>query len=191
MRDGTRVEVRQANVGRETSVTRKIFPPSTNLLNATFDPGSEGWSITRGPVARVSIDTKRAFIGSTSLLATGTGRIGSPPSFVEQTVVGLPRKAPGTAYEVSIALRTRGLTRPLLPEMKMIYEDGSYEFFTTPSAGARIASFSPGWRRVKVRGAASKQLKAIVVYALDTGTGTPVRGSEWLDDARLVLARKR
>jgi hypothetical protein len=191
LHDRTLVAIRQANVAGETSVASEILRPSTDLLNPSFAPRRRGWSVTRGPVAGVSVDTTHAFSGATALVADGTGRVGSPPSVVEQTVVRLPEIAAGTAYEFSVAMRTRRLTRPLLPEMKMIYEDGTYQFFTTSPVDARVVSAPMRWHRVKVLGIATKRLKAIMVFALDTGTTTRVRGSEWVDDARLVLAPGR
>jgi len=148
---------------------------------------NQAWNVREGRLAGVSLDAKHSFEGHMSVFVHGTGRLGPLPSVVEQIVEDLPRTQTGTAYEFALAMQTKGLTRPLLPELKLIYDDGSYEFFLA-SPLAYAATSSRRWRRITVAGTASKPLRAIEVFALDTGTDKPVSGSEWLDNARLVLA---
>jgi hypothetical protein len=163
-----------------------VLHPIRNLLaNPSFRLGVSGWRIHSSEGAHVELVRPENFGSTTALRVTGTGRVTPRPAFVVQEIEDLPKTDAGVQYELRIALRTTGAPRALLPEVKLVYVDGSYEFFTiTPRA---LTSLRNGWRRARVRAMASKPLTGIEVFAVDTGVRERFRGSEWLSKAQLSL----
>jgi hypothetical protein len=158
-------------------------------------PVNEMWTIQVGPIARVARDSKVSANTPASLRVDGTGRRGRVPTIVYQTIQPLPSRSAGTVYTVDLVARSQNLSRPLLMETKLVYKDGSYDFFLAMSqgpqgaAGGIRAGSSRGWIPLESRAFARKRVAGLTIYAVDTGV-IPLRGSAWIDDVTLTVARR-
>lgn len=188
LRNGTQLLDKQEVTDESVSFTQTILRPHRNLLkNPSFQRGIPGWRLNGNARAHLSFVRPTGLGRSTALRVTGTGRASPRPSFVVQTLDNLPRTEAGTRYELTLEVRTAKSVRPLMPELKLLYADGTYQFFTTlPRDDVLVPN---QWHKARVLATAAKLLTGIEVFAADTGVRTRFRGPEWLSGARLVLIR--
>jgi hypothetical protein len=112
---------------------------------------------------------------------------------VYQVVRDLSSRRKGTAYTIDLVVRSHGLSRSVSVETKLDYRDGSYEFFVARPQGPQSAAGIPagssrGWVPLEGRAVAHKPVTRLTIYAVDTGL-IPLRGSAWIDDVTLAVAR--
>jgi hypothetical protein len=177
---------------------RGTYGPSaitpSGLADGDFvTPLNETWTIQAGRLAQVARDPHVSAQTPGSLRVDGTGRRGRVPTLVYQEVATLASRAPGTIYTVDLVARSRSLSRRLSVETKIDYRDGSHEFFVATPQGAQSAAGVPpgssrGWIPLESRAIAHKRVAALTIYAVDTGV-LPLRGSAWIDDVTLAIAR--
>jgi hypothetical protein len=163
------------------------------LIDGDFTtPIGDAWTIQRGGVAKAVRDTTVFKSAPASLKIVGAGVRGRIATTVYQTVTQLTSRRKGTIYTVDLLARTTNLSRPLVVDAKLIYTDGSFQFFIasprSPSSAVGISrGSSQGWIPLEARATARKSVASLVVYAADTGLGA-LRGSAWIDDVTLSEA---
>jgi hypothetical protein len=108
--------------------------------------------------------------------------------------LGLPGPHQGRANRLVLRARTRRLNRRIQVELKLVYENGRFDFFLgravagSPGLPKSGVGVPPGtWRRwitVRVDAVARRRVDAIQVFALDSGPG-PLGGTVWIDGLEL------
>jgi hypothetical protein len=190
---GLVVELRRVNRGPARATYGPAATTPSGLSNGDFvTPIDETWTMHMGRIARVARDRAVAAATPGSLRIDGTGKRDRTPTLVYQSVRPLNSRGAGTVYTVNLVARTRQLSRPLAVEIKLAYQDGSYDFFVaTPHGrhGAAIgvpAASSADWFPLESRAVARKRVRELTVYAVDTGV-TQLRGTAWIDDVTLAI----
>jgi hypothetical protein len=196
VRGGLVVQLRRVNRGpaRGTYGPTAITP--SGLADGDFaTPINETWTIQTGQIARIARDPKVSATTPASLRVDGTGRRGRIPTLLYQRIQPLASRAAGTVYALDLVARSRDLSRRLLVETKLNYQDGTYEFFLAVprspenAPGGLPAGSSRGWIPLESRAIAHKPVTRLTVYAVDTGV-FPLRGSAWIDDLTLAVSKR-
>jgi hypothetical protein len=167
---------------------------SPRLANSSFEePALTPWQVLGREYAKFALTRRLSWEGQRSLRIDARGRRVSGSVLLGQ-ILGVAGAAPGSRYRLLIRARTRRLNRRVQVELKLIYENGRFDFFLgravagssgLPKAGVGIP---PGtWRRwitVRVDAVARRRVDAIQVFALDSGPGA-LRGTVWIDGLEL------
>jgi hypothetical protein len=192
---GLVIELRRVSRGAAKGTYGPAAITPSAIVNGDFaTPVSETWSIQAAGIAQVRRDSHVFAKTSASLRVDGTGRPGRRPTIVYQIPPGLASRAAGSVYTVDLLARSRRLSRPLSVETKIEYGDGSYDFFLARPQGGKgsqagiPAGSSDGWIPLESRAVARKRVTRLIFYAVDTGLA-PLRGSAWIDDVTLGIAK--
>jgi hypothetical protein len=191
---GTIVELRRVILGQARGTYGPTTVTPSPVINGDFTtPISDTWTIQKGGIATARRDSSVSNSPPASLRIKGTGSASRVATTVYQTVSQLTSHAKGTTYTIDFLARSDALSRPLLVDAKLVYTDGSYQFFVamprSQSGAAGIpAGSSQGWVPLETQAIARKQVASLVIYAADTGV-TRLRGSAWIDDVTLSEAK--
>jgi hypothetical protein len=191
---GEVVQVQRVVNGTRTATYGPAFVGPSIVADGNFTaPLGDVWSVQRGAIATATRDASVYFNSPASLRVDGTGSKGRSATTVSQPVgQGLAPGAHGI-YEVGLLARTRSLSRPLSVELKLVYDDGSYQFFSATSRSQATATTgipqgtSNGWLPLQIRAVAREHVRSIVLFAADSGL-LPLRGTAWIDDIVLSVA---
>lgn len=175
-----------------------LGPGGTLLVNGDFDDGLRtGWQLANNAVASIVVSRKAMWQGHHALVVTGSGTMGvvGSSTVVEQFVGSLPSAAAGTTFDLALTARQVQLSRELAVEVKLLYTDGSYQFFDAHrlSGGVgRALGILPGggqsWRRYAVTARAREPVSSIEVFAVDTGSRA-LTGAVYLSGLSLTERR--
>jgi hypothetical protein len=185
---GTVQQLEQVSAGAGAGIYGPGTVSSLLVPNGDFSsPLTSAWTVSQGSIATMTRANRVYASAPDSLRITGTGRNASVATYVSQSFDGGLPTAAGTSYDLGLVARTLHLSRPLSVELKLLYRDGTYQFFTvTPrqpgSSNTGIpAGSSSTWMPLGAHAVARKPVSRVVVFAADTGTQA-LRGSAWVDD---------
>jgi hypothetical protein len=190
-----------ASAGCDTSANRRVTSMSIvalsmerNLIqNGGFERSLGLWTL-RIKSSSWRIDARHRWSGRSSLeLVAKPGR-GRPQIILEQQIVGLPKRRPGSTYRLQFRVRTSGLNRSVQTELKLNFVGGGYRFVRGgPIARGGKRGIPPGtsrrWVSVRVEATAPAELSAIDAFVVDSGT-KPLSGRIWIDGVHLRLVRR-
>ncbi len=192
---GLVAQLRRVNRGSSRGTYGPATTAPSGLANGDFvTPVDETWTIHMSRIARVERDRMVSASTPGSLRIDGTGRRDVDPTLVYQPVQPLASRSVGTVYTINLVARTHELRRPLAVEIKLEYRDGSYEFFVAAPQGRRAAEgvpagSRPDWVPLESRAVARKPVRALTIYAVDTGV-TALHGTAWIDDVTLTVVER-
>jgi hypothetical protein len=177
------------------SIVDRAGAPSSKVANSSFEePTLWPWQVAGQKYARVVVTRELSWEGQQSAKIRARGRRVRGSVILGQIVPRVAEAAPGTRYRLVVRVRTRGLNRRGQVELKLIYSHGKYDFYLghavagSPGLPKSGQGIPPGtWRRwitVKVDAVAKRRVRAIQVFAFDSGPG-PLRGTVWIDSVEL------
>jgi hypothetical protein len=176
------------------SIVDRGSAPSPRLANSSFEePTITPWQVLGKKYARFAVTREWAWEGERSARIRARGRRVRGSVLIGQ-IVTLAEAARGSRYRLVIRARTRRLNRRVQAELKLIYDNGKFDFFLgravagSPGLPKSGTGIPPGtWRRwitVKVDAVARRRVRAIQVFVFDSGPG-PLRGTVWIDGVEL------
>lgn len=177
------------------SIVDRENAPSPKLANSSFEEGTlTPWQIAGERYASFAVTRRLSWEGRHSVRIRARGRRVRGSVLVGQ-IARAAEAARGSRYRLVIRARTRRLNRRVQIELKLIYDNESFDFFLgravagSPGLPTSGTGIPPGtWRRwitVQVDAVAKRRVEAIQVFALDSGPGL-LRGTVWLDSAELT-----
>lgn len=177
------------------SIVDRESAPSPKLANSSFEEGTlTPWQIAGERYASFAVTRRVSWEGRHSVRIRARGRPVRGSVLVGQ-IARAAEAARGSRYRLVIRARTRRLNRRVQIELKLIYDNESFDFFLgravagSPGLPTSGTGIPPGtWRRwitVQVDAVAKRRVEAIQVFALDSGPGL-LRGTVWLDSAELT-----
>jgi hypothetical protein len=157
------------------------------ISNGDFETGLAGWTKQEADGVEISADRSASFSGRTSvkLVADDAG--------VEETVALsqatnlLPESKAGSEYRLTMQVKTENLSRAIQVNLKLVYGDGDFEFFSGGEGDVRTGipeGTTDDWLEVAVPAFAKSPLESIEVFAINSGPGK-LDGTVWIDDVRL------
>jgi hypothetical protein len=168
--------------------------PSPELANSSFEEGTlTPWQIAGEEYAGFAITRQLSWEGQRSARISARGRRVRGSVLVGQ-IAGVAGARRGSRYRLVIRARTRRLNRRVQVELKLIYDNGKFDFFLgravagSPGLPESGTGIPPGtwrhWITVKVDALARRRVESIQVFAFDSGPGL-LRGTVWIDSAEL------
>jgi hypothetical protein len=168
--------------------------PSPLLANSSFEAGAlPPWQIGGQEYASVSVTRRLSWDGEYSARVSASGRR-VRGSVVIWQIVAAAQAARGSRYRLALRARTLRLNRPIQVEIKLSYDDDSFDFVAgravagPPGFPKSRAGIPPGtWRRwitLKADAVAKRPVRDIHIFAFDSGPG-PLRGTVWVDGVEL------
>ena len=185
----TLAEIRQVGHGDTASIYGPSVVAATSVPDGDFSsPLKDVWVAQQGLVASASRDASTYSSRPAALRVVGTNRTGPVATTVTQTLDlrGL-RTSAGARLEVALVAKSQNLSRPVSVELKLLYADGSYQFFPATSRQSQgsvagiPAGTSSGWIPLQITAVARRRVTGSVLFAIDTQT-RPLRGTAWVDD---------
>jgi hypothetical protein len=176
------------------SIVDRGEAPSPLLANSSFEEGTlTPWQLVGPRYASFAVTRRPAWEGQHSLRIRARGRRVRGSVLVGQRAA-LAQAEPGSRYQLVIRARTRRLNRRVQVEIKLIYDNDSFDFFLgravagSPGLPRSGTGIPPGtWRRwitLKVDAVARRRVREIQVFAFDSGPGR-LRGTVWIDGVEL------
>jgi hypothetical protein len=176
------------------SIVDRRDAQSPRLANSSFEePTLSPWQVSGKKYARFAVTRRLSWEGQRSVRIDARGRRVRGSVLLGQ-IVGVAGATPGSRYRLVLRARTRRLNRRVQVELKLVYENGRFDFFLgravagSPGLPKSGVGVPPGtWRRwitVRVDAVARRRVDAIQVFALDSGPG-PLRGTVWIDGLEL------
>jgi oligosaccharide repeat unit polymerase len=190
-RNGVIIELRQDEMGSNRAVRERLITPRRNLTrDSGFESPVPRWFISQSRGARAEIDRSVSLNGKASLKIAGTGKPSDGATVATQLVTNLPTRSAGSVYLLTLMIRTKRLPHSVPAELKFLYGNGAYEFFSarprTPQARAGHGKATArSWVKLEARGVARRNLVAVEIFAADTGVAATARGSQWIDEVEL------
>jgi hypothetical protein len=173
---------------------------SPELANSSFEEGAlTPWNIAGRRYASFAVTRRFTWEGQHSLRIGALGRRVRGSVLVGQ-IAGVANAPRGSRYRLVTRVRTRRLNRRVQVEIKLIYDNDSFDFFLgravagspgLPESGTGIPAGT--WRRwitVEANAVAKRPVEAVQVFAFDSGPGL-LRGTAWIDSAELSSRKPR
>jgi hypothetical protein len=166
------------------------------LANSSFEePTLTPWDITGERFARFALTRRLSWEGQRSARVDGRGRRVRGSVVLGQVARSAVPTERGARYRLLLRARTRDLNRRVQVALKLIYDNGDFEFFPgravsgSPGLPTSGTGIPPGtWRRwitVQADAVAARDVRDIQVFALDSGPGR-LRGTVWIDSVELT-----
>jgi hypothetical protein len=167
---------------------------SQQLTNSSFEEGTLApWRVAGKQYATFAATPQLRWEGLGSARVHARGRRVRGSVVLTQVTRQIGVVAPGSRYRLVLRALAQGLNRPVQVELKLIYENGTFDFHlgravAGPSGLPSGTGIPPGtwrsWIRLEVDAVAKQRVRAIQVYAFDSGPGL-LRGTVWIDGVEL------